>query len=746
MSHLPPADSPAPAPRDAPARDAGPGPAPLEPLEKRELLSGGPQILTIGDSITWGSPDPSQSYRRELDRGLERRGVDAEFVGSRSDGRGFDSDHYSQPGITAATSYRGSGGEWRGSLNDGFRSGQVLKRGEKPDLVLLHIGTNSVKTGSRDADNAANELRTLLNTMADRWRRGELAPDVKVLVADIIPGGRGSGGGGGHHPLDTRRLENIRAYNGKIGQVIGRLSDRGFASRIQRVDMSRIDASRLDRSAFSSSELRSIDNDGDRWVDWFNGVDEGGSQRGARGHNPAVMSRDLLHPTSLGYRVLGQAWLGAVVSSGKLGNAGASRPLTPTAPAPRPSAPKPAAPRPVAPTPKPVAGKPSLSGAGTATAGSTYRLALDDGGLNVRKWYVDFGDGSGGRWLGPTDSVSHTYQRAGSNPTIRAFAEVNGKRIGASGLRVGVVGGGSHAAPKPAPKPGAPASPRPAPAPSGGVAIAAASSATVGRSFEVVFSTNGVRADSWYISWGDGSKGRWIKGADRVSHTFTSTSGNRTIRAFAQVGSKRIGASPLRVPVRAAGQGAAPTPSKPSTPPIRSTGDGRIDRAYWTGIGGTRVSDLTRSSKFSGRPTGTDTLTSLRAGNWNNPRDTQNFGSHYGQKLSGFIVAPRSGQYSFWISGDDNASFRLSTDASTSRLREVARVDGWTRELQWDKYRGQRSASIWLSAGSSYAFEVLHKEGSGGDHVAVGWRTPDHGGGRSPAEVIGSDHLSRYAV
>ena len=710
--------------------EAAPPPAMLEPLEARQLLSGGPQILTVGDSITWGSPNPDQSYRRELDRAIAEVGIDAEFVGSRSDGRGFDNDHYSQPGIQATVSRSGNGGVWRGSLNDGFRSGSVLKRGEKPELILLHIGTNTVDGNRSSVDNAAGQLRTLLNTMADRYRRGEFASDVKVLVADIIPGGRGDRSGSGYR-LDTQRLENTRSYNAKIGQVIRQVGDRGFASRIQRVDLSKIDASKLDRSAFSSSELRRIDNDGDRWVDWFNGVDEGGSQRNARGHNGAIMSADLLHPTSLGYRVLGQAFFNAVKATGKLGNSSSNPPRRPS---PTPS-----------PTPSRSTGNVSIAGATTARVGDTYELRLDDGGRSGGSWYVHWDDGKG-QWVKNTDRVTHTFRDTSESRVIRVFHEVDGRRINANRIRVEVTRASST---RPAPsQPQPPATSRPAPT-TGRVSISGPASARVGERYELRLDDGGRSGGSWYVHWDDG-KGEWLGNTDRASHTFTATASTRVLRVFYEVDGTRTNANRIRLPVTAGGSSWNPAPSPtPAPTPDRDgvqRGDGRVTRDYWTNLRGGDLRDLTGSSRYPGRPTGTTTLDRLRSGHWNNPRDNVDFADRYGERIRGFVVAPETGNYRFWISGDDQASFRLSTDTRTSNLREVARVDGWTKPQQWDKDGRQRSGSIYLVAGRSYALEVLHKEAAGGDHVAVGWRTPSQGGGSRPSGIIGSQHLSSYAV
>src|SRR5204863_810997 len=43
----------------------------------------------------------------------------------------------------------------------------------------------------------------------------------------------------------------------------------------------------------------------------------------------------------------------------------------------------------------------------------------------------------------------------------------------------------------------------------------------------------------------------------------------------------------------------------------------------------------------------------------------------------------------------------------------------------WTRTPTSKSPAIPLVAGRRYYIEVLHKEGSGGDHLAVGWTLPD---------------------
>ncbi|HZG75222.1 MAG TPA: carbohydrate binding domain-containing protein, partial [Paenibacillus sp.] len=59
---------------------------------------------------------------------------------------------------------------------------------------------------------------------------------------------------------------------------------------------------------------------------------------------------------------------------------------------------------------------------------------------------------------------------------------------------------------------------------------------------------------------------------------------------------------------------------------------------------------------------------------------------------------------------------------------------------EWNKFTTQQSAAVTLTAGQKYYVEVLHKEGAGNDHFAVGWTRP----GKSTIDVITSSYLSPY--
>lgn len=160
-------------------------------------------------------------------------------------------------------------------------------------------------------------------------------------------------------------------------------------------------------------------------------------------------------------------------------------------------------------------------------------------------------------------------------------------------------------------------------------------------------------------------------------------------------------------------------------------GSGTILREYWSDISGSAISDLTSNANYPDAPSGSEEITSLEG--------PTTFGNNYGTRISGYIHPSITGDYTFWIAGDDNADLYLSTGESPSNTSRIAYVEGWTDSQEWNKYTSQESSSISLVAGNKYYIEVLHKEGSGGDNIAVSWSGP----GISQSVIDGS-FLSPY--
>lgn len=143
---------------------------------------------------------------------------------------------------------------------------------------------------------------------------------------------------------------------------------------------------------------------------------------------------------------------------------------------------------------------------------------------------------------------------------------------------------------------------------------------------------------------------------------------------------------------------------------------GKLAREVWLGINGGAVADLTQSERFYGEPD----LYSLTDG----AVSSVDFDDYFGERLRGWITPTVSGDYTFWISGDDSCELWLSPTASKFGKERVASLSKWSSPMEWTKFASQKSATVSLVAGQSYFIEILHKEVWYADHLAVAWTPP----------------------
>ncbi|MBN1765488.1 MAG: cellulase family glycosylhydrolase, partial [Sedimentisphaerales bacterium] len=160
---------------------------------------------------------------------------------------------------------------------------------------------------------------------------------------------------------------------------------------------------------------------------------------------------------------------------------------------------------------------------------------------------------------------------------------------------------------------------------------------------------------------------------------------------------------------------------------------GSILREWWTGISGNNVSDLTSNINYPDNPTGREHIAQLEG--------PEGWEDNYGARIRGYLYPPAGGVYTFWIASDNCSELWLSTNGDPANITLIAEVSGWTYTYEWDKYPEQESVPISLAAGQKYYIEVLHKEGAGGDRVAVAWSGPG-----ITQEVISGVYLSPWPL
>jgi len=154
-----------------------------------------------------------------------------------------------------------------------------------------------------------------------------------------------------------------------------------------------------------------------------------------------------------------------------------------------------------------------------------------------------------------------------------------------------------------------------------------------------------------------------------------------------------------------------------------------VTREFWANVTGTGVAAIPLTTT----PTSTSQLSSLEG--------PLNVADNYGSRIRAYVRPTTTGSYTFYLSGDDDCELWLSTDANPANKVRIAHVtNGWTGSREWTKYPTQTSTARSLTANTNYYVEVLHKEGTGGDNVAVGWTGP----GISAITVIGSANLAPF--
>ncbi len=155
---------------------------------------------------------------------------------------------------------------------------------------------------------------------------------------------------------------------------------------------------------------------------------------------------------------------------------------------------------------------------------------------------------------------------------------------------------------------------------------------------------------------------------------------------------------------------------------------GTILREEWSNVSGNNISDFS----FQTTPTSSKQITSFEG--------PANIGDNYASRIRGYICAPQTGSYVFWLAADDAGELYLSTDDNPANKVRIANVLSWTDYREWAKFASQKSAAVTLQAGKKYYVEAIQKEGGGGDNLSVQWQLPN-GNVESP---LPGKYLSPY--
>ena len=160
---------------------------------------------------------------------------------------------------------------------------------------------------------------------------------------------------------------------------------------------------------------------------------------------------------------------------------------------------------------------------------------------------------------------------------------------------------------------------------------------------------------------------------------------------------------------------------------------GSISYAFYDGIGsGVLISDLTNNARFPADPSSEKQMIAFEG-------DTDR-ADNYGSVMRGYLLAPTTGSYTFWIATDDSGELWMSTSTNPAAMSRIAYIsNSWAGPRDWNKLTTQKSSTRTLFAGQAYYVEARQKEGGGGDNLAVAWRGPPTG---TSTNVIAGQYLA----
>lgn len=150
---------------------------------------------------------------------------------------------------------------------------------------------------------------------------------------------------------------------------------------------------------------------------------------------------------------------------------------------------------------------------------------------------------------------------------------------------------------------------------------------------------------------------------------------------------------------------------------------GSVRMSYWEASPSTILDDAIVVTKRAA-PTAAQTLSTM---------DFPGFipdKNEYVAKYTGWIVPPVTGDYTFYIASDNDSGFWLSSDSGDPNIVDAVttppqcRVTGTVPYLDFVVRLEQQSSPVFLQAGQPYAFTIIHRNGIGEDHAALGWKIP----------------------
>jgi PKD repeat protein len=146
------------------------------------------------------------------------------------------------------------------------------------------------------------------------------------------------------------------------------------------------------------------------------------------------------------------------------------------------------------------------------------------------------------------------------------------------------------------------------------------------------------------------------------------------------------------------------------------SGVGYLTGEGYTNIPGTQVADMTGNPNYPLNPSITAQLFNF---------EYANMGDNYGGRLRGYLCAPFTGNYTFYIAGDDQAGLFLSKDDNPNNKVLIAYNVNPVPFRNMKVFSTQKSAPVRLIKGVRYYVETQHKQNTGANHMSVAWVLPN---------------------
>ena len=136
--------------------------------------------------------------------------------------------------------------------------------------------------------------------------------------------------------------------------------------------------------------------------------------------------------------------------------------------------------------------------------------------------------------------------------------------------------------------------------------------------------------------------------------------------------------------------------------------EGVLLREIWEGIAGSNVNNLTSNPKYKEDPDISEYISEFTI--------EKNIGEDYGLRITGYLIPPLTGAYSFEMNSDDEAIFSIAANSTNSRKK---------KQILKSNLNTKKSSPITLNAETPCYVELLYKEGNGDDFVDLSWTLPN---------------------